>query len=79
MPQKNIWSLVFCGVVVITSTKSLALGKVTVLDQIFRVLVSGSIKYPSSELVVPHHGFVSWVMWYYSCNGPLISGWLATD
>jgi hypothetical protein len=27
--------------------------------------------------VVPHHGLISWVMWYYSCNGLLISGWIA--
>jgi hypothetical protein len=27
--------------------------------------------------VVPHHGLISWVMWYYSCNGLLISGLIA--
>jgi hypothetical protein len=28
-------------------------------------------------MVVPHHDLNSWIIWYYSCNGLLISGWIA--
>lgn len=30
------------------------------------------------RLVVPHHSHISCVIWYYSCNGLPISGWIAT-